>query len=500
MADGLSVDTSSYPRPQPIAPTNPLDTMGKVIDIQRGQQALQSGGLTIDKQKLDLVNSRFDTMAKDFTALMGRPDLNEDQIRNRIQTDVKLGIVTPEMAGTFITQLPPTQGMKPNEAAATLKDHLGTWLNHAQTIKEAIDTQFGNQASTTDQSNVYTGVQKSPIQGGGFVPSTRMPIQVPPTQPNVEGNPASPNYLQPGIVGPSGPAGVYPAQPQNNLPMASPISQGTSTVPMPQPRPRGLPVAPPTSGPTGPTVNQGTEFDNRFNATFPNRVVTGAPPGVGGAISAVREQSGKDLASALTNAGNLGADLQPDLAVLDIVKGKGPGDFGPGTDKLNQLKKLAVTWLPNVDPKTINDSSDFDTVKKYLVQGARASGNTGTNDQLAAAFDGSPNVTMNTATIESIVKSRVALRKMEAAQALMFQKSGLPASEFSNWRAKNQNQFDPRAFGFDMMDRDKQDKLLSSMTEKDNDSPAMKAAKAKSYTKFRNTLQFAHDSDLIGNQ
>ena len=161
MADGLSIDTSSYPRPQPVAPTNPLDTMGKVIDIQRGQQALQSGGLTIDKQKLDLVNQRFDTMVKDFTALMGRPDLNEDQIRKRIQTDVKLGIVTPEMAGTFITQLPPTQGMKPDQAASTLKDHLGTWLNHAQTIKEAIDTQFGTPASADDSANVYSGVQQS---------------------------------------------------------------------------------------------------------------------------------------------------------------------------------------------------------------------------------------------------------------------------------------------------------------------------------------------------
>ena len=303
MADGLSIDTSSYPKPQPVAPTNPLDTMGKVIDIQRGQQALQSGGLTIDKQKLDLVNQRFDTMVKDFTALMGRPDLNEDQIRKRIQTDVKLGIVTPEMAGTFITQLPPTQGMKPDQAASTLKDHLGTWLNHAQTIKEAIDTQFGNQSSTTDDSRTFIVVyNKVLFNGGGFVPSTRMPIQVPPTQPTVNtqrqlpnGEP-NPNYLQPGVVGPSAPSGVYPAQPQNNLPVASPaVSYATATA-------KGLPVAPAVSGPTGPTVNRGTVFNDRFNAAFPDSVPTGAAPGEAEAIQSVAGQSGKDYASALTRS------------------------------------------------------------------------------------------------------------------------------------------------------------------------------------------------------
>ena len=500
MADGLSIDTSSYPKPQPVAPTNPLDTMGKVIDIQRGQQQLQSGGLTIDKQKLDLVNDRFNTMAKDFTALMSRPDLNEDQIRKRIQTDVKLGIVTPEMAGTFITQLPPTQGMKPNEAASTLKDHLGTWLNHAQTIKEAIDTQFGNQATQENSSEKFQGVQQSPINGGGFVPSTRMPIQVPPTQPTVNtqrqlpnGEP-NPNYLRPGVVGSSVPSGVYPAQPQNNLPVSSPA------VSMPQSRPRGLPVAPAVSGPTGPTINRDTVFNDRFNAAFPNSVPTGAAPGEAEAIQSVAGQSGKDYASALTRSKNLQADLYPANRVLDILHQEGPNAFGVGTDNLNTLKNAMVTWFPNTDPKTVQSVSNFEEAKKQLVQLARSNGNSGTNDQLAAAFEGSPNTKMTGATIGSVVKSIVALRKMEAAQTLMFGQTGLPESQYSKWVAKNQNQFDPRAFGFDIMDRDKQDKLLSSMTEKDGDSVEMKAAKAKAYTKFKNSLQFAHDSDLIGNQ
>ena len=479
----FAIDTSSYPKLNP--PGSGLDTASKVIDLQRGQQALQSGGLTIDKQKLDLVNQRFDTMAKDFTSLMGRPDLNEDHIRKRIETDVKLGIVTPEMAGTFINQLPPTQGMKPAEAASTLKDHLGTWLNHAQTIKEAIDSQFGTPASADNGAEVMAGVQKPAIHGGGFQPATRMPIQLPPTQPTINDQNA------PAVLGPSAPSGVYPA---NNLPVAS------TNTPTPQPRPRGLPVAAPAvSGPTGPTINNGTEFSNRFDAAYPNKVATGLPPGVAAAAGNVAEQSGKDYATDLTRAKNLQADLYPAIRVLDILKTEGPQAFGVGTDKLNTLKNAMVTWFPNVNPKTIESTANFGEAKKQLVQLARSNGNSGTNDQLAAAFEGSPNTTMTGATIESVVKSIVALRKMQSAQTLMFDKTGLPPDQYSKWIAKNQNQFDPRAFGFDMMERPKQDKLLSSFTEKENDSSEMKAAKAKAYTKFKNSLQFAHDAELIGN-
>jgi hypothetical protein len=487
----LDVDTSSYLKPQPVAPTNPLDTMGKVIDIQRGQQALQSGGLSIDKQKLDLINQRYEDMSRGLAGIATDPNFNEDKLRRFFTNQVKAQRMTPEMAGNTISSLPPTQGMKPAEAAATLKQWVKEQLVHASAIHEAINHYAGQNDTQNDNANTYVGVRQSPLQGGRFDPTNVLPTQVPPTQPTVN------NQLQMGVVGPSAPSGVYPAQSQNSLPVAS----ASPPVPMPQRRPPSLPVAPPaTTGPTGPTIDRGTTFNDRFNGGGSGFIPTSAPPGVADAKEIVGKQSGTDYATALSNAGNLGAALQPDLAVLDIVKGKGPGDFGPGTDKLNQLKKLAVTWLPNVDPKLINDSSDFDTVKKYLIQGARSNGNTSSNDQLAAAFEGSPNVTMNTATIESIVKSRVALKKMEAAEALMFQNTGLPESDFSKWKSKNQNQFDPRAFGFDMMDREKQDKLLSGFTEKENDSKEMKAAKAKAYTKFRNTLQFAHDAQLIGNE
>ena len=226
---------------------------------------------------------------------------------------------------------------------------------------------------------------------------------------------------------------------------------------MPQPRPQGLPIAPPaTSGPTAPTVNRGTQFNDRFAGDTPGFVPTGAAPGVIAASSAVAEQSGKDYATDLTRAKSLQSDLYPATRVLDILHQEGPTAFGQGTDNLNTLKNAMVTWFPNsgVDASKV---ANFEEAKKQLVQLARSNGNSGTNDQLAAAFEGSPNTKMTGATIESVVKSIVALRKMQAAQTLMFGQTGLPPDQYSKWIAKNQNQFDPRAFGFDMMDEPKQD-------------------------------------------
>jgi len=50
------VDTSSYARPG--APVNALDQMQKYGNLQQQKQQIESGALTIDKQKLDLVNQR----------------------------------------------------------------------------------------------------------------------------------------------------------------------------------------------------------------------------------------------------------------------------------------------------------------------------------------------------------------------------------------------------------------------------------------------------------
>jgi len=485
----ITADISSYPKP-----TEPPGLISQVKDLA----GLQQQKLGIDKQKLDLVNQRFGYLAKGLTSLSADPDLNEDKIRKYATDMVKLGYIPNDMAAKFINSLPPTQGMAPAQAAAALKAPLQAAMQQAQTMQEAIQSHYGTIQQQGDNANVYTGVQASPMMGGDFIPKTVTPQQLPPTTPTVNNDPNSPNYLQPGYVGPSGNPGprslsrsIAPALPDD---MVSDPSQGNLTSRSAQLAPtarRGLSRA--VSGPIGGTKErvdlEGTEtkpasFNDRFNSSFPNRVVTGAAPGVAAAIQTVGEQSGKDYASALARSRNFQADLYPAEAALKAIHELGPQAIGPGTDQLNDLKRAIVTWLPNADPKTIEQVSNFDQIKKYLTQVARTSGNTGTNDQLAAAFDANPNTKMSTAGVDTVLKSIIALRKMEHAQTLLFGEQGLPPNQFSQWVAKNQNVFDPRAFGFVDMDRKAQDKLIKNLT------PSQRK-------KFEYSLEFAQQAGLI---
>ena len=449
---GLEAEISSYNQPMPVA--SPIDMAKNIGSLQ--QQKLQ-----IDKSKLELMNTQFGLMNQELSAMSDDPSITKQQAAERLTRFAKTLNLPPEATTHMMTEL---------QQAPSVKAFSDNALRRGMSVQEKLGQMYGTTETQTDNATAYQGVRAPASKGGGFVSNTQMAVQPPPTQPTVDARRTLPNgqpnpsYLEPGILGPAGPAGV---------------------VPSPRPRPAGLPVEPlpaPVSGPTGPTQQTGFNFAQRFAGD--TRIATGAAPGVAEAVQTVRAQGGKDYASALQRAGNIQTDLQPDLAVLDIVKGKAPGDFGPGTDSLNQLKKVAVSWLPNVEAKLIEDSKDYDTVKKYLVQGARAAGNTGTNDQLAAAFEANPNTTMNTATIESIVKTRVALKKMEAAQALLFGQQNLPESEFSIWKAKNQNVLDPRAFGWDMMSDEARRKLISKLSPKE-------------YQRLETSIQFANDANLI---
>jgi len=69
---------------------------------------------------------------------------------------------------------------------------------------------------------------------------------------------------------------------------------------------------------------------------------------------------------------------------------------------------------------------------------------------------------------------------------LLAEQQGVKPEEYSKWIAKNQNVLDARAFGFDIMSDDAKKKLV---TELKKDPKALK--------RFEDSLQFAHDADLI---
>src|ERR1700748_571754 len=246
MADIGSIDTSSYPKPQPQA--NPLDTVAKF-------QSLQSNDLAIQKQKLDLVNQRFGEFAKGFTSLIADNDLNEDKVRQYVTNQVKLGYMNNEQAAAFIGQLPPTQGMDGAAAQLALKGNLQQNLTHAMTVQQALNYHLGSEPQLQDTGGGLQPVTTSQKPGFG-VRSAGLPIQKTPAPgtPQFSGNSGRPELAggnpQPGMVA---------------APPASPVMGGPqAAVPTPQARP-ALPVV---SGPSGPTVErkdlEAPSFDDRF--------------------------------------------------------------------------------------------------------------------------------------------------------------------------------------------------------------------------------------------
>lgn len=443
---GLDVDTSSYPRAAPVAPTNPLDTIGKITAIQQGQQSLQSGQLGIDKQKLDLINQRFGTMTKDFTALATDPDLNEDKIRKRIETDVKLGIVTPDMAGTFITQLPPTQGLKGPEAAGVLKSHLETWLNHAQTIKEAIDSSYG-APSTIDTGGAIQPISVSPING---IRSTGLPIakSLPPTTGGFNQN-GEPAFAPP-------PAGAVAAPP----PAAGAPNLPTST-PLPLARPAAAP-------PEQATLAQ------RFAPAVPALFEEG------------KKAYTEDQAQALGRA----TALKPAEQALKLLPGL---RSGPTTETFNKaVAALKANGIIDTDTKD-DPTAIYQEVNKKLSQYVGNNPNVSRSDaSQALAEAGSPSVGHQIIpALIKLTRDAIALDRVQIARPNAFE--GKDYQNYGKHRATFPQSIDERAFGLSDMPDDERQTLVKKMIAKYQKNPNDPEAK-----KFLRSYDIAKKQNFVG--
>lgn len=464
----VDIDTSSYPRAS-------LPTQRSALEMAGQLGALQQQKQSIDQQKLDQANQALGYMVRAMGSL--GPNASKDDYAKAAQNAVDQGLVPQQQENVFLQHL---------QAAPDSQSFYKQFMSSAMDTQKQIEFHVGRNKDITDQSNIYSGIEKPAIQGGGFAPATSLPIQVPPTTETIDnrrllsnGQP-NPNYLSKGLVGPSGPPGV---------------------VQVPHAR-SSLPIAPiqsarPVSGPIGPSIQTGFDFNQRF-AGEPNKFTTAPAPGTAEAVQAVGSQSGKDYATDLQRAKNFQADLYPAETALQGIKELGTQGVGPGTEALNNIKSALITWLPNADKEAIDKVGTFEQTRKYLTQIARGAGNTGTNDQLAAAFEANPSIKMSQAATENVLKSVIALRKMQHAQTLLFGQQNLPESQYSQWIAKNQNILDPRAFGFDMMDNDAKNKLLSTMATKDNyGNWISKKGREKDFQKFEQSLSFANDAGLI---
>ncbi len=460
MADGLpSVDTSSYPKPTP-APSV-LDTVGKL-------QGLENNATAIDQNKLQLINDRWKVVNRELQGLLGDPDVDFNKVAGRFQNLVNLGLIPSQMMAQSLQDVPTDK--------ARVRDWLKMHALQGSTIMEALNAVHGapglqsqGQQLVQTRTGVFVpgGVQRDP-QG------KPIQLQAPPTTeitdtnerlPNGEPNPAfnQKRLLGPQAEQPTPRTGALPVGPVNNPAINGPSANFGGTV-------------------TGATVGPNQVVQNRFPA--PSGLPTGLPPGVSEAQAATGLASGTQLAQDRTRAAAFQRDIFPLNEAIPALEKLGTKGTGPGTETINHLKSFLLSNVPGVkesDFEGLDNIKTYDKARKYLTDYVNQTGNTGTNDKLAAAFAGNPSVGISNAAAVDVAKSALALRRMQQAQVMEFEKSGMRADQYSQWLAKRTQELDPRAFGVDMMKEEAKKKLLTQL----NKNP-------KERERFEKSLEIAH--------
>lgn len=451
MAD-IAADTSIYPKAPP---------QKSLLDQVQQYQAIEQQGLAIDKSKLELAIANQGQLLQTLNALP--KDASRDELTKWGQSAVKMKLVNPKLYAEFVTNMPAATGDAAKDME-NLNRYRQTVEQKAMSIGEMMQWQYG-QMFDRQTAQSTTPMRRDPRTGVEIPVANPIATQLPPTAQRI--NPVTKETEFIGQTGDQIPSGAVPA-PGAPGSYIEPKAVPTQSFP----RPTGLnsavaplPVGPITNpairgpssnfGPPGTTVLGAnveaptpTDFNSRFGATKP---ITARAPGEAEAERITGEQSGKSLAAARERAASFAQDMLPISEALGAVKRLGTQGTGPGTETLNYVKSFLKSNLPGMTEKDFESVTDFDKAKKYLVQIAKGSGNTSTNDQLAAAFSGNPNVGISNAATQDVLATIGALKKLDLAKTKAFEKANLPDSQFARFSSKWDNDIDPRAFAISDM-------------------------------------------------
>ena len=125
-------------------------------------------------------------------------------------------------------------------------------------------------------------------------------------------------------------------------------------------------------------------------------------------------------------------DIFPLKEAIPALERLGTKGTGPGTETINNIKSFVLSNVPGVKESDFNGTvGDYDKAKKYLTDFVNQTGSTGTNDKLAAAFAGNPSVHISNAAAQDVAKSALALRRMQQAQIIEFEKTIVLAIELN---------------------------------------------------------------------
>lgn len=202
----------------------------------------------------------------------------------------------------------------------------------------------------------------------------------------------------------------------------------------------------------------------------PARVV-GAAPGIVEAQTRTAGASSDAYSRASESAGAYSQRVNPLRQAIPILEKMNEKDIGPISDKWNEIKSTAVNLgagpLLGIDPEKIKDLNEL---KKYFNQYSVQAGATlgpHTNDGLAAAVTSNPNIHMDKLSATELSKVALGVERMRQAGVLEFNakvdRGDADPSQFNKFMTDWGTKQDPRAFVYDLMTKEQQDKLKKGL-------------------------------------
>lgn len=463
------------------APLNPLEQIGKFAQVSNLLNTGQIQQQTIQANKMSLAQQQKQLAYAHIAPLVAQGRINN---------------------------------MADLTSAAGALEHYGI---NTQPFLADVARTVGQGGNFIDNLKMQTaaGMQAPENVGKAIFPSQESVDQGLVSQPFLRGAPGTPGE---GVRTPSGPAtplGASPAQQgsiveyttSDGVTKREPwakwnIDRGNGMVNGPgrwvDGPSAGQPVTQDAAGSTRPSGTLPTGYRGGYTPPQPAEgggmtSVPGPAPGTEEAMKGSAGQYVQDRAGATTFATRV-LPLKQGIGLLNDT------NTGPGSETLNHMRSFAISLanqglLPKgITPDAIQQAK-FDELKKYMAQYITGMPFAGRSDaSMATAITGAPNTNMSTLANRDLAKVIVGMERYRAAQVLKFDQDAqagkfgaaaksdpnAAAGRYAGFATQFNQDNDPRAFAYDLMDPKDRAKMLAKM---DGDQRL----------KFAKSLKVAHE-------
>lgn len=199
----------------------------------------------------------------------------------------------------------------------------------------------------------------------------------------------------------------------------------------------------------------------------PEGIVTGP---AAGAIEAQTRQAADSQTQFAADTNDAGGFSQRMLGLTNAEKALSAAQTGKGGQALQDWRNLLGTLGVPLSEADKSKALNFDEAKKYLTDYANRRGaalGIGTDAGREMVHAANPNVDINKAAAQDILKVIRGMERMQNAQVAAATAAGVSPANYSTWRANWNRNIDPRGFMADQIPATTRAKDFDKMTKPD---------------------------------